>query len=195
MRNLRNIYTSSVIKKLQETRVFDLVKTVNGQFFDGVISDVIVGANLSLEGNLWDCNCNSQVSSKRDKRGLRITTTRIVHVGFVNEIQIHFIETVDGERYVLSNILGEYPFSDAATILSEAVKNIAERIKNSDHQLREFQWSAPLTGNRLALALTGDDVVVHRGKDRKLYAARLGQNEPLLHVLYSDLKYPSPVPF
>ncbi|MDA0146599.1 hypothetical protein OCT63_20465 [Vibrio sp. RW] len=195
MRNLRNIYTSSVIKRLQGTRVFDLVKTVNGQFFDGVISNVSIGENLSVEGNLWDCNCNNLVSTRTDKHGLRITTTQIVNVGFIDEIQIHFIETVNGERYVLSNIYGEYPFSYAESVLCEVLKGIAERIKRSDHQLRKFQWSDPLADNLFSLASTGEDVVVHQGQDSKLYAAPLGQNVPLRLVLYSDLKYPSPVPF
>jgi hypothetical protein len=190
MRTLRNSITLDLVKRLINQRKFDLVKTVNGNFFDGVLSNAEIG--IIAEGNIWDCDANRPVTSEQ---GAFFTTSEIVYVGFIDSGKIHYIETVTGHRYAISDVKGDHPISQSETILVESLQSKAKHISESLCYFRNLQWSDPLTNNKFSLSSNGDDVTVHRGLDHHFYAMLLDRNQPLLRVSNSDLKYPSPIPF
>lgn len=190
MRTLRNSKTLDLVKRLIRFRKFDLVKTVNGNFFDGVLSNALIG--IIAEGNIWDCYANQPFISEQ---GSLFVTSEIVFVGFIDNGKIHYIETVTGHRYAISDVKGDYAFSMSENELVESLQSKAKHITDSYRYFRSLQWSDPLNTNKYSLSSNGDDVTVYMGLDRHFYAMRLDRNQPLLRVSNCDLKYPSPTPF
>lgn len=190
MRTLRNSYTLEVLKRLLHFRKFDLVKTVNGNFFDGVLSNTRIG--IVAEGNFWVCQNNPHLSSEQ---GAYLSTSEIVFVDSIDIANIHYIETVTGHRYAISDLKGDHTYSNSESVLVEALQSKAKHIADSYRYFRCLQWSDPKTTNKFSLSCNGDDVTVHKGLDSNFYAMRPDQNQPLLRVTNSDLKYPSPTPF